>query len=286
MVSERHTLHHSIVTTIQVLVSYRDRNTQLDIMVFDFSKASDTVIHKCLLHKLHHYGIRCEVDNWLHSFLNTGYQCVVVDGEWIRGLYWALSYSSPKPMTPPYLHRVTLPTLRWRLLTLPAIHSLQDHQLIRQDLQHLQHWADDCGRHFDASKGQLLRISRSQHPLEQFYAIRDQILQQVPSAKYLGVLLNDRLKWDTHTDSITARANSTIGFLPRNLSLCTKDLDNWMGIFLPDPINPIPVRSGIPIWRRILLDPVAHCTLGQAGLFNIQQLTEMLDDLGVPIEKA
>ena len=71
---------------------------------------------------------------------------------------------------------------------------------------------------------QLLRISRSKSPLESFYTIGDQILEQVPASKYLGVLINNQLKWDSHIDKVAARCNQTIGFLRRNLSQCSRDL--------------------------------------------------------------
>ena len=46
-------------------------------ILMDFAKAFDKVNHSLLLHKLHHYGIRGEVNRWIGSFLINRRQAVV-----------------------------------------------------------------------------------------------------------------------------------------------------------------------------------------------------------------
>ena len=38
-----------------------------------------------------------------------------------------------------------------------------------------------------------------------------------PEAKYLGVTIGSHLSWSRHADNITKKANSTMGFLKRNI---------------------------------------------------------------------
>ena len=45
------------------------------------------------------------------------------------------------------------------------------------------------------------------------------LIEHVQSAKYLGVTIQDDLRWNEHVDNITANANRTIGFLRRNLKI-------------------------------------------------------------------
>ena len=180
------------------------------------------------------------------------------------------------------------------LLLYRPIRSLQDQLILQEDLQHLQHWADNWGMRFNVTKCQLLRIARSQHPLERFYTISDQILQQVPSTKYLGIFPNGQLKWDTHIDidSITARANSANGFLRRNLSLCTRDLKELAYFYLARSV----LENACQVWDPHLTKAVARLEQVQrcAARFTMRDYSiyssviKMLNDLGwePPVYKA
>ena len=57
---------------------------QTDIILLDFSKAFDKVNHSKLLWKLHQYGIRGHVLDWVRAFLGSRSQQVVIDGGGIR----------------------------------------------------------------------------------------------------------------------------------------------------------------------------------------------------------
>ena len=48
--------------------------------MLDFSKAFDTVAHKRLMAKLHHYRVDHQVCAWIQSWLTQRTQTVVVDG--------------------------------------------------------------------------------------------------------------------------------------------------------------------------------------------------------------
>ena len=52
------------------------------------------------------------------------------------------------------------------------------------------------------------------------YDLRGHVLKQVPHSPYLGVIISEDLKWSDHINKITAKANSTLGFLRRNLKKC------------------------------------------------------------------
>ena len=56
-----------------------DQNTKIIGIYFDLQKAFDTVDHDILLHKLHHYGIRGMMLDWIKNYLHNRKQFTVVN---------------------------------------------------------------------------------------------------------------------------------------------------------------------------------------------------------------
>ena len=55
------------------------------------------------------------------------------------------------------------------------------------------------------------------------YTLDGHILQQVQNNPYLGLQISEDLKWTTHITNVAKKANSTLGFLRRNLRFCPKE---------------------------------------------------------------
>ena len=60
--------------------------------------------------------------------------------------------------------------------------------------------------------------------LEFEYTLKGETLMNVSSTPYLGVCLSETLEWEAHINRITSKANSTLGFLRRNLKACPPKL--------------------------------------------------------------
>ena len=56
------------------------------------------------------------------------------------------------------------------------------------------------------------------------YNLCGHVLSSVQIAKYLGITLTDELSWSCHVHLIHSHANSTLGFLRRNLWCCPAKL--------------------------------------------------------------
>ena len=54
------------------------------------------------------------------------------------------------------------------------------------------------------------------------YSLHQQKLEQVPSAKYLGITITDNLNWGQHVSEISCKATKKMGFLQRNLALAPR----------------------------------------------------------------
>ena len=73
---------------------------------------------------------------------------------------------------------------------------------------------------FNAKKCYVLSIKKKSN---KFYTLNNHILENVPSNPYLGLQIQEDLKWKEHITNVTKKANSTLGFLRRNLQHCPKD---------------------------------------------------------------
>jgi len=75
---------------------------------------------------------------------------------------------------------------------------------------------------FNPSKCQLLRITKRRSPIQYDYTLHGHVLEQVSTAKYVGLNLHDQLSWNFHTDVTTKKANKTRSFIARNVHSCPK----------------------------------------------------------------
>ena len=72
--------------------------------------------------------------------------------------------------------------------------------------------------HFHPQKCNILPVKRSKDKIEdKDYILHGEILEKVTDTKYLGVTLQNNMKFDTHIDNICTKANKMLGLLRRNL---------------------------------------------------------------------
>ena len=160
-----------LLTTANDLLQSFDQNKQVDVAIFDFSKAFDTVPHQKLLHKLSSYGVHGTTLSWLTSFLTKRTMRVVLEGSASE----STSVDSGVPqgtVLGPLLflcHINDLPdsvTSKVRLfaddcLLYREINSIKDHISLKEDLKQLEVWAHTWGMRFNASKCYILSINRT-----------------------------------------------------------------------------------------------------------------------------
>ena len=62
-------------------------------------------------------------------------------------------------------------------------------------------------------------LNRKRNPEQYPYTLNGHQLKHVDVAKYLGVQISHDLHWDKYIEYITSKANSTLGFLRRNINI-------------------------------------------------------------------
>ena len=73
---------------------------------------------------------------------------------------------------------------------------------MQRDLDALMDWGSTWGMKFNAKKCNIMRVSRSRKPLQHFYSLGNEILQEVSDAKYLGIQIDNKLDWNKHISTV------------------------------------------------------------------------------------
>ena len=212
-----------VVTAHDLLESY-DGNTQSDVLVLDFSKAFDTVPHRKLLSKLEAYGIQGPILHWIANFLTQRKMSVVVEGESSHEVDVESGVPQGTVLGPllflchindmPECVKSKIRLFADDCLLYRTIKNFGDHIKLQQDLNNLIIWAEKWGMKFNVKKCYHLSVRQKS---SNFYTMDGQILKQVEEIPYLGITFSDNMKWTTHINQVRKKANSTLGFLRRNL---------------------------------------------------------------------
>ena len=93
---------------------------------------------------------------------------------------------------------------------------------------------------------QVLRSTRLQNQVSLYtpYTMVDHTLQAVDHYPYLGVSLSENLNWKPHILNITNKANSTLGFVKRNLHHCPQKVKDQAYKWLVRPR----LEYGCTVW--------------------------------------
>ena len=69
-----------------------------------------------------------------------------------------------------------------------------------------------------------MRVTRHQHHKQILfdYSLHNHTLENVQSAKYLGITITDNMDWGQHVSEISYKATKTLGFLCRNLAFAPR----------------------------------------------------------------
>ena len=104
------------------------------------------------------------------------------------------------------------------------IHSLKDCLALQEDLTSLGQWEADWQMKFNVAKCHSMRVTRHQHHRQIIfdYSLHNQTLENVQSAKYLGITISDTMDWGQHVSEISSKATKTLGFLRRNLAFAPR----------------------------------------------------------------
>ena len=112
---------------------------------------------------------------------------------------------------------------------------------------------------FNVAKCHSMRVTRhySHKQINGDYTLHQQTLENVQSAKYLGITITENMDWGQHISDISSKATKTLGFLRRNLAFAprsTKEVANKtlyaLNWSMQSPFGALIVKLRINKWRR------------------------------------
>ncbi|KAK3104461.1 hypothetical protein FSP39_002497 [Pinctada imbricata] len=219
-----------LISFLQELSQSSDQNLQTDVIVMDFAKAFDKVPHKRLLYKLAFYGIRENTLHWIQDFLHLRTQAVVLEGTHSDQIDVTSGVPQGTVLGPilfllyindfhEYLSFSTLRLFADDSIIYKQIKTPDDTTKLQHDLDAAARWEQDWLMSFHPDKCSVLHVTNKRNPITHNYTLHDHTLTVETSTKYLGITIQNNLKWNKHIDNITANASKQLNFLKRNLKV-------------------------------------------------------------------
>lgn len=191
----------------------------------DFSKAFDVVNHELLVEKLGHAGICGSLLRWCESYLRNRSQLVMVRG-----------FKSPSRIVPSgvpqgshlgplfflvYVNDLcTNITSKFQMFAddlklYREIHSNDDKMCLQRDINTINDWCDRNKMVLNSSKCFYLNFSRKRNSSHASYFIKNDQVSEISSMRDLGVVVDTKLDFKEHLDSLVKKSARLAGFVIR-----------------------------------------------------------------------
>ena len=218
-----HSTEHAILNFVAKVVNAMD-NKKLTMAIFlDLSKAFDTIDHNILLAKLHHYGIRGLALEWFRNYLNDRTQYVSYKDS--KSELMNLTCGVPQgSVLGPLLFIIYTNDLPNCLAESNCILFADDTTVFRSssnadylassiqnDLKSLYDWFCANKLSLNIGKTNFLLFSpstKNKYPHITELKLGNQSIQRLSSAKFLGLCVDEELKWDEHLNQVYCRLSS------------------------------------------------------------------------------
>ena len=206
-------------------------NNEITIGIFiDLAKAFDTVNHHILLAKLYHYGVRGIAHNWFESYLDNRSQYVYVNN--VKSDSLSVTCGVPQgSILGPLLFLLYINDLNAisKLLTLIMFaddtnifingNKLDDiTSLLNTELEKINCWFCANLLSLNTKKTNYILFGYKNMPDVEIL-INNQKISRVNHTKFLGVIIQNNLKWHAHVQLIQNKISKTLGIMNKVKSI-------------------------------------------------------------------
>ena len=213
----KHSCELAVSELLSEVIKSNESGLHTIAVYLDLSKAFDTIDHKLLLAKLELYGIRGIALDWFRSYLENRQmraKCNTVDGVYYSKLY-NMEYGTPQgSCLGPLLFLIFTNDLHLNLQHCICILFADDTTVffshrnlnycewcIQADLLVLQDWFRANKLTLNVNKSVCMHFaSKESRPIQ--ITIDSIPLPVVTNTKFLGIWIDNRLKWQYHLDQL------------------------------------------------------------------------------------
>ena len=105
-----------------------------------------------------------------------------------------------------------------------TICSDEDAADLQDDLYRLDAWQQKRKMEFSPSKGKIMYFTTKKDTPKREYTVRGEILEEVDSHPFLGLVRYKKMRWSPPIEVISPRANKVLGLIIRTLWNCPKSV--------------------------------------------------------------
>jgi hypothetical protein len=216
------------VELVDHVKSLMDSKRKVSLTSTDLSIAFDVVEHKKLMHTLNCYGLRGVISQIINDFLSNRVQIVrvgetlsqekniehgVIQGSSLGPLLFLLFFNTIS-------HLQLNGTLFLYADDAIIVNSCKKNECIedyiKKDMMKIIHYLKSQGLVLNANKSNYMVFGTHDNDIPNQIEIDDSnVLCRVHETKYLGLIIDQRLKWDAHVNYLKKKISSASGILYR-----------------------------------------------------------------------
>ena len=216
---EGHSTTLALIEIVDNILYGMDHGKHVAGIYMDLSKAFDTVDHEILFQKLQHYGIRGLPLQWFKSYLTNRKQYTIANkatseestitygvpqGSVLRPLLF-LIYTNDITNAISGNHKIKLfadDTNIFVTCDSPMVLKQEITTAIREVFQWFN--ANKLSTNLTKTSYTVFKNATNTPAYLNSIKIEDTTIKKVPSAKYLGIILDEKLDWKEHIEAVTA----------------------------------------------------------------------------------